>query len=246
MAMIPRIRRISLLLLFPLVSLGVATGCDDEDKVVVENVTEDPNDPPLIVTYGPEVPNGGFEQVSEFEAQGIPLWVIGGDPDGLDDLSVAALRVDSIRLNRFIARPDTSTSGCLQFSYADTIPSSQILTTPMTLPGIPFHSMLRHEGGLFQSQPLGSYLGFPNFIQLSPTLDNWPGGCGSGLGMVAGPYNVIPPAVPSPKTVAITYVDLEFMGVTVTLYDKVGATAVAHYPDIRIVLTTSKEQTALP
>ncbi|HTK68207.1 MAG TPA: hypothetical protein VL857_00265, partial [Candidatus Eisenbacteria bacterium] len=93
---------------------------------------------------------------------------------------------------------------------------------------------------------LGSYLGFPNFVDLSPTLDNWPGGCGSSIGTVAGPYNLIPPAVPSPKTVAITYVDLEFQGVKVTLYDKVGATAVANYPDIRIVMTTSKEQIALP
>ena len=244
--MISRVRQIWLPLVLLLVGLVVTTGCNDEDKIVVQNVTDTTNDPPLIVTQGPEVPNGGFEQIVEFEAQGIPIYVIGGDPDGLGDLSVAILTVDSIQLNRFIPRPDTSTSGCLAFSYADTIPTNQILPTPMTLPGIPFHSMLRYEGGLFQSQPLGSYIGFPNFVALSPTLDNWGGGCGSTNGMVAGPYTLIPPAVPSPKTVAITYVDQTFHGVKVTLYDKVGATAVANYPDIRLVLTTSQEQTALP
>lgn len=246
--MISRIRNVSLLVLFPLVSLAVATGCNDEDKIVVENVVEEgPNDPPVIATFGPEMPSGGFEQTSYYGAEGVPLWIIGGDPDGLDDLSVAILRVDSTRLNRFIARPDTSTGSCLRFSYGDTIPSDQILPTPMTLPGIAFHSMSRAGlGGLFQSQPLGSYLGFPNFVDLSPTLDNWGGGCSSSQALVSGPFTVVPPAVPSPKTVAITYVDLEFRGVTVTLYDKVGATAVASYPDLRIVFTTAEERIALP
>lgn len=242
--MTSRIGRVWLPVLLLLAGLFVATGCDDEDKIVVNS--EDPNDPPLIVTHGPDIPNGGFVQIADFDPLGVPIWVLGGDPDGLDDLSVAALTVDSITLNRYIARPDTSTSGCLAFSYGDTIPANQILATPMTLPGIPFHSMLRHEGGLFQSQPLGSYLGFPDFVALSPTLDDWGGGCGSTNGMVAGPYTLIPPAVPSPKTVAITYVDQTFHGVKVTLYDKVGATAVATYPDIRLVLTTSREQTASP
>jgi hypothetical protein len=246
--MISRIRSVFLLTLFPLVSLAMATGCSDEDKIVVENVVEEgPNNPPVIATFGPEVPNGGFEQTAYYGADGVPLWIIGGDPDGLDDLSVAVLRVDSIRFNRFIARPDTSTTGCIRFSYGDTIPSDQILPTPMTLPGIAFHSMLRSGvGGLFQSQPLGGYLGFPNLVDLSPTLDNWGGGCGPSQALVSGPFTVVPPAVPSPKTVGITYVDLEFRGVTVTLYDKVGATAIASYPDIRIVFTTPEERTALP
>jgi hypothetical protein len=240
-----RRRRIWFPLLLLLAGLVMGTGCNDEDKIVVQNATDDINDPPLIVTHGPEVPNGGFEQITYYSPQGVPVWVLGGDPDGIADLSVAALTVDSISLNHFIARPDTTKNNCIRFTYADTIPSQQILPTPMTLPGIPFLAMTRGEGGLFQSPALGGYLGFPDFVSLSSTLDNW-GGCSTSQPIVDGPFYANPPAVPSRTVIVITYVDLEFRGVKVTLYDKVGATAVVHYPDIRIVFTTPEEQVALP
>jgi len=241
--MTSRLRRLSLLILLPFVPLCMATGCDDEDKIVVES-PEDPNDPPLIATFGPQAPSGVFTQVSHYP-EGVPLYIVGGDPDGLSDLNLAVLSVDTIQLDRFIARPDTSTDGCIHFSYTDTIPSAAILPTPLALPNIQFHAMERGEGGLFQSDPLGAYLGFPRFVDLSPTLDDW-GGCSTSQAMVAGPYFANPPAVPIRKAVVITYVELEFRGVKVTLYDKVGATAVANYPDFRIVFTTPEELTALP
>jgi hypothetical protein len=219
-------------------------GCDDEDKVVVENVVQEgPNNPPLVVSFGPESP---IENLTYFGTDGVNLWVLAGDPDGLDDISVAILKIDSIQLQRFIARPDTSTNGCLQFSYADTVATDPILPVPATFPGVDFLSMRREEGGLFTANGLGANFGYINLIDASPVLEQWPGGCGGGDYNVQGPMNVVPPAVPQTKTIIVTYMDVVYNGMKVTVYDKVGASAVATYPSFHVVYTTSKERDLLP
>jgi hypothetical protein len=58
--------------------------------------------------------------------------------------------------------------------------------------------------------------------------------------------NVVPPAVPQTKTIIVTYMDVVYNGMKVTVYDKVGASAVATYPSFHVVYTTSKERDLLP
>jgi hypothetical protein len=213
-------------------------GCNDEDKIVLENQPPT-NNPPLIVSFGPDSP---VENVAHYGANGVNLWVLAGDPDGLDDINVAALHIDSIQLNRFIVRPDTSTTGCLKFGYADTVATAQILAVPATFPGVDFLAMQREQGGLFSANGLGSSYGYINLVEASPTLDQIGGYCGGGFTSVQGPMNAVPPAVPQTKAVVVTYMDVLYKGLKITVYDKVGASALATYPPYRVVYTTPEER----
>jgi hypothetical protein len=216
----------------------VLPGCDDEDKVVVENPPPT-NSPPLIVQFGPQSP---VENLGYFGIDGVNLWVLAGDPDGLDDISVAALHIDSVQLNRFIVRPDTSTGGCLQFGYADTVATGPILTLPATFPGVEFRSMSREQGGLFSANGLGSSYAYINLEDASPALEQIGGYCGGGFHSVQGPMNAVPPAVPQKQAVIVTYMDVLYNGMKITVYDKVGASAVATFPPYHVVFTTPEER----
>jgi len=219
----------------------VLPGCDDEDKIVVENQPPT-NNPPLIVQYGPESP---VESIARFGVDGVDLWVLAGDPDGLDDISVATLHIDSIQLNRFIARPDMSNGGCLQFGYVDTVDTAPLLAVPAMFPGIDFLAMKRDQGGLFTADGLGSNYGYINLVEASPVLEQLGGYCGGGFNSVQGPMRAIPPGVPQPTIIIVTYMDVVYNGLKFTVYDKVGASAVATVSAFHVVFTTPEERDAL-
>lgn len=229
-----------------LVILGSA--CDTTTKVIVQNEPEaETNRPPTIVQQGPAFPPEGFEEISYGSPYGINLWVLIADPDGIDDISLVTASVDSVRLARFLLRPDTSTTSCSRFSYMDndTITTDAILPVPETFPGFSFAPLTRVQGGLFQMSNFGS-VGFPDLVEASPLLERWQGGCYSGSTGILGPIVVLPPAVPIRRTAILTYADVEYRGITVTVYDKVGATATTTFPDVRIVFTSPEERTAAP
>ncbi|HET9940688.1 MAG TPA: hypothetical protein VFR25_06275 [Candidatus Eisenbacteria bacterium] len=242
--MTARVRRMAPRLLL-LAGLTLSLGCDDEDKVVVSSAN--PNDPPIVVSYGPQVPQGGFHDVTGVGPyDGILFWVVAGDPDGLEDLSAVALSIQSVRLNRFIMRADTSSNSCFHFEYNDTVPTSQILATPAVLEGVAFEPLLSYPDYYGPGYYQGGHLPIPDLVLLSPNVDPWPGGCGTSQEMVRGPMVILPPVVPTPTRAAVTYMDLDYQGVKLTVYDKVGATAVATYPDIHYVYVTPEEEQALP
>ena len=54
------------------------------------------------------------------------------------------------------------------------------------------------------------------------------------------------PAVASPQNVFITYMDVEYGGISVTAYDAAGASVTAHFPNLRLVYSTAEERTAAP
>jgi hypothetical protein len=213
-------------------------GCDDEDKVVIENQPPT-NSPPLVVSFGPDSP---VENIAHFGADGVSLWVLAGDPDGLDDISVAALHIDSIQLNRFIVRPDTSTTGCLKFGYVDTVATAPILAVPAAFPGVDFLAMTREQGGLFSANGLGRNYGYIDLVEASPALERLGGYCGGGFTSLQGPMNAVPPAVPQTTIVIVTYMDVVYNGLKITVYDKVGASAVATVPAYHVVFTTPEER----
>jgi len=234
-----------------LVSLALfGTACDTTTKVIVENEPDgQTNRPPAIVQQGPVFPPGGFEQISSYSPYGINLWVLVADPDGIDDISLVTASVDSVRLARFLLRPDTSSTSCSYFSYADneTIATSAILPVPTTFAGFSFMPLTRVQGGLFQASSFGgTSSGFPDLIEASPVLEEWQGGCYYGSTGILGPIVVLPPAVLTQRTAILTYADVEYRGITVTVYDKVGATATTSFPDLRIVFPSPEERAAAP
>lgn len=231
-----------------LLGLSLSTACDKKDKIVVQNVVPaETNEPPVIVAVGPAMPANGFVQSEDFPS-GINLWVLAGDPDGLDDLSLVAMDMDSVRLVRYIVRPDTSASDCITYGYApgDTIAMDAILPVPARFPGVKFLPLRRVQGGLFQVDALGINIGAPNIIDTSPVLERWNGGCGGSDGVVYGPFYVLPPAVPVRREAGISYAQMDYYGVKITVYDTAGASVSASYPTLRLTIKVPEEPTPLP
>ncbi len=242
----PRARRGVGITLAALMLCGGAA-CDKQDKIVVQNVTPTAtNQPPVIVAKGPQMPANGFGQISYFPS-GIDLWVLAGDPNGLDDISLVTMDMDSVRLVQYIVRPDISTTSCIQYGYGpgDTLAAAAILPVPRTFPGVTFRPLTRAQGGLFEATGLGAEFGFPDILNASTVLKPWNGGCGGGY-EVYGPFYVLPPAVPSQRVASISYIQLEYYGIKVTVYDKVGASASATYPTLKLTLKIPDEPTPLP
>ena len=223
----------------------LALGCDKEDKIIVQNLPpSQENRPPLIVTYSPTFTPGGFEQVSDFEPLAINLQVLVGDPDGLDDISAVTVDIGSVTLRRYILRPDTSSSFCHKFSYApnDTVATSSILSVPASFPGVTFRSMAKIGAGLYA---LTSFGGFPDIFAFGSNLGQWPGGCYDSDG-IGGPWVVMPPAIATQNEAILTYLDVNYAGNKITVWDKMGANAVLNLPDLRVVYTTAEEKLAAP
>ncbi len=240
-----------LLALAALILFVAACERDKTDKILVQNVVDQQaNRPPTIVAQGPTLPPGGFEQVSYYQPQGVDLWVLVGDPDGIDDISLVTVDVGSVEVLRFIVRPDTSTTGCSKFSYAsgDTISADAILPVPATFPGLSFRPLIQRQGGLFViSEFGGSGVGFPNLLAASTLLESWNGGCYNAPPYwVFGPIVVLPPVVPSKLTAIISYADVRYHGISVTVHDATGASASSSFPDWRIVFTSPEEKAAAP
>jgi hypothetical protein len=230
-----------------LLLLSTSAACDKKDKIVVENVIPaETNQPPVIVAMGPEMPPGGFVETDYF-LSGIDLWALVGDPNGLDDISLVAMDMDSVRLVRYIVRPDTSASSCIAYGYApgDTVAMASILPVPARFPGVKFLPLTQEQGGLFRSAGLGVQIGAPDIIDTSPVLERWNGGCGGGY-EVYGPFYVLPPAVPDRREASVSYAQMEYYGVKVTVYDTAGASASASYPTLRVTLKVPQEPTPLP
>lgn len=224
-------------------------GCSKEDKIIVENnFPPDVNDPPVIVTYSPTFPAGGIKQVSS-GVNGITLQVVVGDPDGLDDISAVTIGVESVVLRRFLLRPDTSATSCTSYSFApnDTVPTSDILSVPASFPGFTFQPLKKIEGGLWTLNEFGSYgLGFPDILNAAANLTSWNGGCGSYSSGIAWPYYVEPPVIPTRRAAVLSYAEVDYRGILVKVYDKIGASAELALPDLKLTFLSSEEEKSAP
>jgi hypothetical protein len=221
-------------------------GC--KDTVVQNIVNPQSNRPPTIVSQGPDIPPQGLDHVSHFSPDGVDLWVLVGDPDGLDDISLVTVDVASVELLRFVVRPDTAT-GCSRFGYApgDTIDANSILPVPATFPGLSFRPLTRQQGGLYVMHGFGDEgNGFPDLVAASSAVEEWNGGCyDTPPYWVLGPIVIVPPAVPARLNAIISYADVRFHGISVTVHDATGASASSSFPDWRIVYR-SPEETLYP
>jgi hypothetical protein len=57
---------------------------------------------------------------------------------------------------------------------------------------------------------------------------------------------LLPPATATPTDVFLTFVEVEYLGITVTVFDKVGESASTTFPDLRVAYSTTLESTIAP
>lgn len=221
--------------------LFLLTACDQEDKITVENlIQEPPNQPPLIVSQGPELPPEGLDVTYNVPS----LYVLVGDPNGLDDISLVTMNVESIQMDRFLIRPSTSSGSCFTFTFApnETIATQLILPVPHTFPGFEFQPLKKSQGGLYVADPFQ----IPDMLSVATNVRQMGGGCGEFSAGVLYPWIVMPPVTPSDTIAVVSFVDVHYQGISVTVYDKVGASATTTFPDVHLRFTTQEEKTVLP
>lgn len=220
------------------VALGFSVACDEADDIVV-NV--DPNnEPPTIVLQGPEFSSAPIEVVG---ASAPTPWVLVGDTNGLDDISAVLLDVQTIRIHGLILRPVDLSSGCARLEYVPNgnIETSAWLPFPADAGQVKSVSLRHDQGGIYRVNslsPLRLYEALPMFGR--------PSGCATGPPGWLDWFVLLPPAASEPTDVFLTYIDQEFIGVTVTVYDSSGASAKATFPNLRVVFTTSEEKSVAP
>jgi hypothetical protein len=220
------------------------TACGKDTIVNIE--PDSPNQPPMIVTHGPGLPAGVMEITSTYDAPA--LWVLVGDPDGLDDISAVFLQIDSVLVRRVLLRPDSLAgfAGCAWISYApnDTIDVSSVV--PIRYSEISSQPMARQQGGLYSTgdSPFPP-ITFSSIIKSIPSSGPQPKGCGFN-GDSFKWFGLYPPSVPQGIDVFLTYADVEYRDIAVTVYDKVGAKAAVTFPNLKIKYTTWEEKRVSP
>jgi len=203
-------------------SLLLITACDD-DQITLQSPNGE-NEPPVIIAQGPEFPTEAIELSGCCDAP--RPWVLAGDADGLDDIAAVFFSMDSIRIHDVIIRPGTMDGSCARVLIEpnNNIDTTGFLPLPVELSGPTDMPFLLNDGGTYSGFPFG----VPEIDQASEAIG--PGaGCASGPPSWLDRVTLFPPAVASPTPVFVTYMDVEFIGMSVTVYDKVGAKATATF-----------------
>lgn len=226
----------SLILVLAMCSIVVLCGCEEDDFFVT---VDSENDPPLILSQGPEFPQGTVEIVG---CCADDIWVLVGDPDGLDDIAAVFIDIEAVQINDVIIRPDAMSGNCASVDYTpnNTIDTTSLFALPIQIPGIHSEPLELDQGGIYRTHPFG----VPSIDVVSAALGQ-PSGCATGGGYLDW-ITLNPPAVPLTLNVFVTFLDVEFRGTSVIVYDAAGDSATTTYPDLRIVYTTAEEQTIAP
>ena len=232
-------------------AVGVAlalVGCTTKERIFY--VEGERNSPPIILQTGPRISGDSLELRPEMEAPRFSVLV--ADTNGIDDISGVALSIESVSLNRIIARPNAySTEACSALDYRDfdTIGLQSLLAS--TYPGLRGHWMSRAQGGLFLGPPLCAFdsvcTAFPGIQGSTDAVGMRLTGCYTRpFGTWLAHWSLQPPAVVSASNIFITYLDVSYLGVTVTVYDGAGNSTSTVLPDLRIIYTTDEERYTEP
>jgi hypothetical protein len=224
----------------------LSASCSDKAQIV-RVVEEDVNLPPTIVALGPTWPSTPID----LNVQAAPApYVIVGDPNGLGDIALAVFTVDAAILRRIVVRPDSvlQDPNCAAVTWSDSIDITSLL--PPTLnAGVDNCAMFRN-GSLFTFTGFGGTYyyydpcrAFPLFTTASPHFGVPTRSCGP---QTLSRFGVYPPAVPAPVDVNVTFVDVEYQGLHVTVYDGAGHTATATFPPLRLVYRAYGEKPSPP
>lgn len=209
-------------------------GCEG-DEIFVSTTAD--NRPPTIVEQGPELPPGTFD------GYGPSVWVLVGDPNGLEDISAVFLSIETIRINDLILRPADLSGGCARVDIEpnNNIDTTMLFTLPVSFDGPRNLQMTRQEGGVYAIYPF-----YVPDLAGEFAVFGFPDGCAAGPPSWIDWFDILPPAVPSTTSVFLTYIDLDYMGITVTVYDAAGESATTSFSDLRKTSITSEEEATPP
>jgi len=233
-------------------AMGLAltlVGCGTKEKVFYIYQTER-NSPPAILQMGPQISDDSLELRPQMEAPRFSVLV--ADSNGIDDISGAVLRIRSVALNRIIARPNAYLSevcAALDYRDFDTVGIQSLVAH--IYPGLSNYWMSRAQGGLFLGPPLCA---FDSVCAAFPGIQ----GSTSALGLRLTPcytrpfgsylahWSLQPPVATPPRNIFVTYVDVTYIGVSVTVYDGTGDSTGAALSNLRIIYTTDEERHTEP
>ena len=221
----------------PALALVAALSClsaSCSEKAEIVRVEPAANLPPTIVALGPTWPSTPID----LNVQAAPMpYVIVGDPNGLGDIALAVFTVDAAILRRIVVRPDSVLPEpyCTGMTWSDSINITSLL--PATLNTGVDNCLMSRNGSSFTFTGFAGYYydacrAFPLIATASPYFGVPTRPCGPPS---LSRFGVYPPAIPAPVDVNVTFVDVEFQGLRVTVYDGAGHTATATYPPLRLV-----------
>ena len=220
-------------------ALVALSSCSDEITVV----TESENRPPTIVLQGPDYPPS-----FEVEHLGPDPYILVGDPDGLDDLSVVLVSLSEVRFLSAIVRPQMQGSCGLVPNYDELSQVDLIsllpgrVTTFRDVVVSPTAGGLHVFGRLLATGDFASGPTNTRFLQeLSPAI-----GQAVNAGCLSGDYlmriGVYPPAFDPPRTVFVTALEVQYVGLRFVVYDGAGNSVEATFPDFRVLYRTPTER----
>ena len=226
----------------------LALGCGDTVKVT--NVQPFTNQPPSIVERGPAYGPGPID----IARQGSPsLYVIVADPNGVSDIAETVFQIDTAIVHQMIVRQDSiSPPYCAFVTYN---PSDTVDILPLFEPTFTnvAHCLMSQERTFFNIAPFPSNPGFGYGCNAFPPIRTASSSFGPPLvGCVASEvdrlvsFGIYPPAASPPIEVSVTYLDVEYRGISATVYDASGVTATTRWPNLRLIYTTEKERTVAP
>ena len=232
--LMPTIRWIRRHLALGLVAALSLSSASCSEKAEIVRVEPASNLPPTIVALGPTWPSTPID----LNVQAAPQpYVIVGDPNGLADIALAVFTVDAAILRRVVVRPDSVLPDpyCTAMTWSDSINITNLL--PATLKTGVDNCLMYRNGSSFTFMGFGGYYydacrAFPLIATASPYFGVPTRPCGP---QSLSRFGVYPPAIPSAVDVNVTFVDVEFQGLHVTVYDGAGHTATATFPPLRLI-----------
>jgi len=233
----------------PALALVAALSClsaSCSEKAEIVRVEPASNLPPTIVALGPTWPSTPID----LNVQAAPMpYVIVGDPNGLEDIALAVFTVDAAVLRRVVVRPDSVLADpyCTAVTWSDSIDITSLL--PASLKTGVENCLMFRNGSSFTFMGFGGYYyydgcrAFPMIATASPYFGVPTRLCGP---QTLSRFGVYPPAIPAPVDVNVTFVDVEFQGLHVTVYDGAGHTATATFPPLRLIHRAYGEKPSPP
>jgi hypothetical protein len=222
-----------------IVWMGLAvfvSSCGDRTENFQAVTVPDVNDPPLIVAQGPSWPSTAID----LSIQGPPSpYVIVADPDGLDDIALAVFSIQSAVLRRVIVRPDSMPyppPSCTMVAWSDSVDITPML--PPTFAPLVERRAMDREGSMFTYHsfswsPYSDGQAFPNIALASPYFGTPVNSCGPQYPLSR--FGIYPPGVPAAFDVNVTFAEIEYQGISATVYDGAGHTATTSFPPLRLI-----------
>jgi hypothetical protein len=239
---------VRLLLLGLISSLALSCGDKTENFTLEPNVATPANEPPTIVTQGPAWGAAAID----LDVQPPPTpYVVVADPNGVGDIALALFSIDSAVIHRIVVRPDSVLPGgyCDDITWSDSLDITPLLPAAFT-PIIESCPMGRN-GTLFSFSEFGwtpyasgGCTAFPAIAAASPYFGRPVKSCGAQYPLSR--FGIYPPGVPAAIDVNLTFLDVEYRGIHVTVYDAAGLKATTTFPPLRLVYRTYNEKRSPP